>query len=610
MNSSPRTWFALVLVLGTCVWSRQAFCQVNDHNVAAGVRYTVSFAGYQDHLLRVQIELAPGSPTRQVQLPVWNALYQVRDFSQYVDWVRAKSSSGDALAVREIDKTTWEIEGASTGAIVDYEIAADQPGPYGAQINAEHAFFNLAEILMYSPETRNANARLTFVNVPSGWKFATVMPGSGETFEATNYDELVDSPVEAGTFQEADFSEGGGHYRIVVDADRSDYDLEKIVADVRRIVAAATGWMNDRPFESYIFLYHFPRGPGGGGMEHAYSTAIDLNAQMLKDNFPAFDDVTAHEFFHVWNVKRIRPQSLEPIDYTKENYTRALWFSEGVTSTVEDIILLRAGLLDEHRYLQRLGDQISELMLRPAHRTQSAEESSLDAWLEKYAYYEQPERSISYYNKGELLGLMLDLKVRDASQGAASLRDVFQWMNQNFARQKKFFPDSAGVRTAAEAVCHKDLSDFFEKYVAGVDEIPWDDYFKTVGLRVVRRAATVADLGFVAARNFDASPRVIRVRAGSETEKAGLVAGDVLLDINGRVAASDFERRLGELRPGETIRLRVRHRSSEREMQWKVGSREEVEFALKDVDNVTAQQKARRAAWLRGESEPAGDSKH
>src|SRR5207253_7752862 len=133
----------------------------------------------------------------------------------------------------------------------------------------------------------------------------------------------------------------------------------------------------------------------------------ELNAQDVKDNPQSFDDVTAHELFHLWNVKRIRPQTLEPIDYTRENYTRALWFSEGVTSTVEDIILLRAGLLDERGYLFRLGQQISELMQRPAHRTQSAEQSSLDAWLEKYAYYEQPERSISYYNKGELLGLIL-----------------------------------------------------------------------------------------------------------------------------------------------------------------------------------------------------------
>jgi predicted metalloprotease with PDZ domain len=612
MNKTSGTWFALVLMGWVCLHPSSLFCKGKSDPgvVPSGIRYTVSLAGYQNHFVHVQLDLPAGDPQRQVQLPVWNALYQVRDFSQYVNWIRVKGRAGNPLTVRKIDKTTWQIDGASDGAVVEYEIVADQSGPYGAQVNASHAFFNLAEILMYSPESRSANAALIFVNTPPGWKYATALSAAGEGFQAANYDALVDSPVEAGTFQESDFDEGGGHYRVVVDADRSDYDLEKIVSDVRKIVAAATTWMEDRPFRSYLFLYHFPRGPGGGGMEHAYSTAIDVNAQSVKDSPQALNDVTAHEFFHLWNVKRIRPQSLEPIDYTKENYTRALWFSEGVTSTVEDIILLRAGLLDERHYLQRLGEQVSELELRPAHLTQSAEESSLNAWLEKYAYYRQPERSISYYNKGELLGLTLDLAVRDASHGAASLRNVFQWMNQEFARQGKFFPDSAGVRTAAEAVCHENLAAFFEKYVAGVEEIPWDDFFKTVGLHVIRRATTLADPGFAAVRNFDAPPSVIRVQPGSEAERAGLAAGDVLLEINGRVPVSDFERKLEQLHSGDMIYLRVRHRGGEHEIQWKVGSREQVEFELKDVDNVTTQQKASRAAWLRGESLPAGASRH
>src|SRR4029077_11124577 len=177
------------------------------------------------------------------------------------------------------------------------------------------------------------------------------------------------------------------------DADPSDYNMDKIVAMLQSITASATAWMNDRPFESYLFIYHFPRGPAGGGMEHAYSTAISISTQTLTDRPDTLPDVTAHEFFHLWNVKRIRPQSLEPVDYTKEQYTRALWFSEGCTSTAEGIIELRAGLLDESVYLSRLGDEITELERRPAHRTQSAEESSLDAWLEGNAYYRRPERS-------------------------------------------------------------------------------------------------------------------------------------------------------------------------------------------------------------------------
>jgi len=159
------------------------------------------------------------------------------------------------------------------------------------------------------------------------------------------------------------------------------------------------------------------------------------------------------------------------VDYTKENYTNALWFSEGVTNTVEDYILLRAGLLDENQFLHRLAGQIEELEDRPAHLSQSAEESSLDAWLEKYQQYWTPQRSISYYNEGDLLGVMLDLAVRDVSDDKASLRGIFQWLNRNYAQMGKFFPDSDGVRQAAEAVSHADLKLFFTKYVAGTEQI-------------------------------------------------------------------------------------------------------------------------------------------
>jgi predicted metalloprotease with PDZ domain len=604
MSKRPGTWFALVLLGWTCVYST---CLLGQNVTPDEMRYTVSLAGYQDHLVRVQMELPAGEARRRVQLPVWNALYQVRDFAQYITWARAKGRSGEVLVVRPIDKTTWELDGAQNGAVVEYEILAALPGPYGAQLNTNHAFFNLAEILMYAPETRAAKVRLRFLNVPAGWKFATSLAPEGDAFLADNYDRLVDSPVEIGMFKESDFEEGGGHYRIVVDADPTDYDMQKIAANLQRIVAAATGWMVDRPFQTYVFIYHFPRGPGGGGMEHAYSTAIDVNAERVRESPAALNGVTAHEFFHLWNVKRIRPQSLEPIDYSKENYTRALWFSEGVTSTAEDIILLRAGLLDEAGFLQKLGEQITELQQRPAHLTQSAEVSSLDAWLEKYPYYREAERSISYYNKGELLGLLLDLQVRDATHGKASLRNVFQWMNESYAKQGKFFPDSEGVRSAAENVSHSDLSSFFAKYVSGLDEIPWGEFFKAVGLHVVARRSTVADTGFVAAHNFDSAPSVLRVRGGSEAERAGLSTGDEVIALNGHAVASDFERRLGELRPGDVIRARIRHRGVEREIQWKVGSREEVEFDVKDVDNVTTQQRARRAAWLKGEAQLKGE---
>jgi predicted metalloprotease with PDZ domain len=571
------------------------------------IRYTISLARYNDHLARITLELPAGNTECDLQLPVWNALYQVRDFSQYVNWVEAQNRSAQPIAIRKVNTSLWRVNGAEAGATVTYEIYVNLPGPYGAQLDSTHGFFNLAEVLMYGEKTRSGPAILRFTDVPPRWKIATALAQRGaEEFEAGNYDHLVDSPVELGLFQESDFDESGAHYRVVVDADPYDYSMQNVAGLARRVAAVETSWMQDRPFENYLFIYHFPRAPGGGGMEHAYSTAIEVNAQLLADNPLSLANVTAHEFFHLWNVKRIRPQSLEPVDYTKENDTIALWFSEGVTSTVEDYALLRAGLIDEPRYLKRLGEAITELERRPAHLRQSAEESSLDAWLEKYPVYQSPERSISYYNKGRLLGVMLDLAVRNASQGKASLRELFQWMNQNYAKQGRFFPDSAGVREAAEAVSHSQMSWFFEKYVAGTEEIPWNHFLGTVGLHLVKQQTTAGDPGFTAERSFDAPPVVLTVTHGSDAQRAGLAIGDAILEMNGKAAASDLIEQVQLLPAGVMVHLRIRRNGEERSLQWRVGSKEEIQFVLQDLETVTGQQRARRAAWLRGEAEASG----
>ncbi len=285
----------------------------------ATTQYTVSLANPEQHLVEVQITLPEGAAQRELQLPVWNALYQVRDFSQYVNWVRAKDQAGRSITVRKLDKSRWQIAGAANGAVVEYQIYADSFGPFGTQLNTHHAFFNLAQILMYPVEARNQAMEVRFSGASAEWKVATPLQSLPDgRFGAENYDRLVDSPVEMGTFQESNFDEGGAHYRVVVDADSDAYDMEKIGAMLRKIVASATGWMEDRPFDTYMFLFHFPHGPAGGGMEHSYSTAIDVNADVLAQDPEVLASVAAHEFFHLWNVKRIRPQTLEPVDYTKE----------------------------------------------------------------------------------------------------------------------------------------------------------------------------------------------------------------------------------------------------------------------------------------------------
>lgn len=572
-------------------------------SVAADIAYTLSIESPGQHLVQVQIFLPPGAAERDLQLPVWNALYQVRDFAQFVNWIHAKDRAGNSLAVRQVTDSRWQVEGASDGAIVEYQIYVDSFGPFGAQLNSHHAFFNLAQILMYPVDSRNSRMTIRFSHVPNEWHIATPLASDVGVYNAENYDRMVDSPVELGAFHESTFDEGGGHFRVVIDADPADYDSTRIIANLHKIVSAATSWMNDRPFDTYTFFYHFPHGPAGGGMEHAYSAAIELNAASIQRSLYPFNAVTAHEFFHLWNVKRIRPQTLEPIDYTKENFTRALWFSEGVTSTAEEIIQLRAAVIDETQFLRRLGEQISELENRPAHLTQSAEESSLDAWLEGFDYYRRPERSISYYNKGELLGFMLDLAIRNASHGHASLRELFQWMNANYAKKGRFFDDSNGVREAAEAVSHTSLASFFTKYVVGTEEIPWNDFFRYVGLRVDQVPISIPDPGFSASRNFGGPMSVIAVTPGGEAESAGLQVGDVINQIQGKPVSEESDQQLAQLTPGETVSVKIRSQGPDRELHWKVAARQEISYQVRDLDQITPEQRVHRAAWLKGEAE-------
>lgn len=566
----------------------------------ASVRYTVSLKSPDRHLVKITMEIPAGPASHELQLPVWNALYQVRDFSQYMNWIRAQDSSGRALQLTQSTQSRWQISGAENGARVEYEMFSDDAGPYGAQLNTHHAFFNLAEILLYAEDERQDPIQIEFRDLPARWKIATPLQTENAAYHAKNYDQLVDSPVELGMFEEADFTAKCGTYRVVLDPTSDSVKtselLPKIVPSIQRIVAAATSWMGDCPFQTYTFIYHSAES-GGGGMEHAFSTAITLPAKDF-NNLDRFNGITAHEFFHLWNVKRIRPQSLEPIDYTKENFTPALWFSEGVDSTVGEYIQLRAGLLDERHFLDNLGQEITELENRPAHLTQSVEQSSLDAWLEKYPYYGLPERSISYYNKGELLGVLLDLAMRDASHDQSSLRDLFRWMNQHYAKQGKFFADSDAVRQAAETVSHADLREFFRKYVGGVEEIPGDSFFGAAGLHVVKLQAMFADPGFEAVQKFGQPPMVVQVRPQSEAERAGLKSGDALLQINGQPAGRLFETQIANLGPGATLHLVVRRDAAQYQLQWKLGSREQTIFQLRDLPSLTPQQKARRAAWL------------
>lgn len=572
--------------------------------------YFVSLSDRADHRAHVSIRLHDGGDIRTLDMPVWNALYQVRDFAANIEDVRAQDASGAPAKVVNITTSEWQITAPAGCIVVSYDIHLDSPGPFGSALNAEHGFFNWAMVLMYSPSVRSQPMSIRLLDVPTMWGmrdlhvFGAAAPGRVDQIVGTarNYDELVDSPVELGSFQQSEFKQDGATYHVVVDGNSADYDLAKIDSMLAAITHAEVDWMQDRPYDEYTFLYRFPHGPGGGGMEHAYGTAIDINADRLRSNPLALASVSAHEFFHLWNVKRIRPQSLEPIDYQHQMDTRALWFSEGVTNTVADMALARSGLIDEAEYLRSVASAITELEDRPAHQWQSAEESSLDAWFEGIPFYRSPERSISYYNKGEILGVLLDLRIRQLTGGRKSLRDLFQWMNLHYAKQGRFFPDSAGVEQAAEAVAGQSFADFFRDYVAGVKEIPYDEFLSFAGLRAVPTTATYASAGFATTANLGGQPEVTQV--DSDAQRAGMMVGDRVVAMNGHPADAALDSEISEMSPGSSVKLQLENRRGKREVELKLGTRTEVSYQLQDLAIVTPAQRAHRTAWIHGDDEP------
>jgi predicted metalloprotease with PDZ domain len=333
-------------------------------------------------------------------------------------------------------------------------------------------------------------------------------------------------------------------------------------------------------------------------MEHSNCTAISTSSG------DAAASVTAHEFFHAWNVKRIRPQTLEPVDYTKEMYTRALWFAEGVTSAYGDYTLERSGLWSKDQFYANLAGEIGELDSRPAHRWQSVEEASLNAWLEGYDEYRLPERSISYYNKGEIVGDMLDLAIRDATDNHKSLDDVLRRMYDVYAQQGRFYDDSQGVEAIAEEVAGAKFDDFFRRYVAGTDEIPYDKFFNAAGLelKVEKRAAPA--LGFwTTNRSPDAQTRVSQVVPGSAAETAGLQAGDALVTLNGQPMPRYLPMWLRQHEPGETVTLRVQRDNQELDLKFVLGSIDLNKFTLLEMPDATEKQKRVREGWLKGKTD-------
>jgi predicted metalloprotease with PDZ domain len=542
-------------------------------------------------------------------MPAWNALYQIRDFSAHMMQFSAKDEEGHPLTFRKLDKQTWSIAGNGT-VIVSYPIFWDDPGPFASQLNADHAFINFAMLLLYLPDRRSEDTTVSFQDLPEGWRVGVELGVATEAsghehsiYTAPSYDALVDAPVELGHFDEFRMEAGGRPIRIVVHGDSGD--RSRLTESLKRIVDYDVALMGGAPFREYLFIFHVGNNFGGGGMEHADCTAIsaDVPAQL-----PSY---SAHEFFHTWNVKRIRPQSLEPVDYSREMWTRSLWFAEGVTNTYETYALVRTGLWSATQFYGNLAGEITELQSRPARRWQSVEQSSLDAWYEKYSLYTRPEESISYYNKGEIVGVLLDILIRDRTDNRASLDDVLRELNEKYAKAGHFYNDSEGLRFVMEDVIRKkassavaDLGDFYSRYIAGADEIPYSDFFARAGWNIRDISQHRGAFGFSINRDNSASPTIASVDRESGAGEAGVQEGDVLIALNGESIPRTPERWLRDHQPSERITLKVRRGGEEKDFSFPLARQTDAAYQITEIASPTERQRRIRDGILHGVTTP------
>ena len=559
----------------------------------------------------------PDAPAgTEIQFPAWNALYQIRDFEKNVEDLKGQCDGQPAELFRE-DVDTWRGPNLACGDLsFRYTVYAAGDGPFDVSLDSHHSFLNLAMVLFYLPHERDRPVQVIY-RIPEGWRLATFLEGDGPEFSAINYDALVDSPVEAGHFADysyaQDFVPAGAPpaetrratIRVIIDADRADYSPGPILRSLQKITTAETTLMQDLPFRQYTFLLHFPRESGStGGMEHRDGTAITVPASSLRGGDGYLESVAAHEFFHAWNVKRIRPQLLEPVDYIHGNDTGDLWMCEGVTNTYAQLVLLRAGLIDRQAFYARVADAIQILQRRDARRFQSAETSGQEAWLEKYPDYNRSGRSISYYNKGELLGYLLDLGIRHATGNQAGLDDLMRRLNQDFARRGRFY-GSADLRAhIAWLAPGFDVDRFFSEYVQGTQELDYSTYLEYAGLHLATRITDSPRNGFAASLNSAGQLQVDSVEDGSGAQHAGLQAGDALLRVDGVPLPGGANPTLPHWRPNQMVDLRIERQERTYEVRFRVDANQEVSYQIEEEPLAIPEQLRVRSGWLTGVTNP------
>ncbi|MFN2455271.1 MAG: M61 family metallopeptidase [Pyrinomonadaceae bacterium] len=596
------------------------------------IAYQLTMPRPASHLFQVNMEIALPTPTEFVdlQMPKWSpGRYAVFDFAKNVQEFRAVSGiclptqdcSQPGLPITRIDDQTWRVATRGTNSLtVSYKVFGDDLSGTFAQLDARHANYNGGEIFMYVVGHKPDPVTLK-IDPPANWRIVngrTSRTGQRE-WQFPNYDIMIDTPTEiAPDWTQNDFSVDGKNYHVVVHSFGDEGGKRPaLVRDIERIVRAETAMWGAPEFDSYTFLIHFAADDrSGDGMEHLTSTQV-IQPGALADPGTYEDtlDTVAHEFFHVWNVKRLRPIELGPWDFTRPANTRGLWIAEGFTNYYGHLMLRRAGLLDDARFLQRESQTITNVENAPGSRLMSAVESSLSApFLDRGTSIQRTNllnTAISYYPKGELLALTLDLLIRGRTNGAHSLDYVMRRMyeefylkspNASYYLRGRGYTNEDFARVASE-VAGINLEDFFARYANGVETPPYNEALAHVGLQLLRAPSEREPYtaGITLERDETPQPKIASIRNGSSAEDAGLNRGDVILSIgNERVTPATWTNALNRFKQGARVPFTVQRDRRTIQTFVTLGAPDVYTYRIEEKKDATPQSLALRAAWLNG----------
>ncbi len=543
--------------------------------------------------------------TQDFKMPAWTpGYYRIMDYAKFVRDFRAEDGKGQPLPFEKTAKNTWRVRtGRASSIVVSYDVYAFTRFVADSYLGDDGGFITPAGVFMHVAGRLKDPVTVMVVPRPEWTQVSTGLdpvPGHPNTFSAPDFDTLYDCPILIGN-QEILTFEAAGRPHTVAAYDLGSFDRAKFTGDLKRIVEAAASLMGEIPYRHYTFLII---GPGGGGLEHLNSTAVTLDPVSLGNpqGYQGWLSFIAHEYFHLFNVKSIRPFALGPFDYDRENYTNMLWFSEGVTVYYEFLLLNRAGLMTRDEVLERLGSTIADYENAPGRRHQSASLSSFDTWTGFFGRSEHAANTtISYYDIGCGLGLLLDLKIREASRGRSSLDDVMRTLYRTFTKDKKRGFTDREFRDVCERAAGAPLGEIFDIYVPTVETWDYARYLGYAGLAIDVRPRPVSG-PWLGASTQDENGRVVisAVEPDSPASLSGLCARDEILAIDGtRVAQRSFGATLGARKPGDKVKVLYSRRGGVREAEIVLGAKTEPTYKITLVADPTARQRALLDAWLK-----------